>query len=117
MTRFWSSLFLFSNQSDRSPLRGRLLVDGHDLAGVRLMDYREQVASVLQENFLFDGTISDNVGYARPGASRDEIRDACRKPDAGRNRRLTQLRNHPLTRKSRAVAAHFSRSSRQLCGV
>ena len=42
------------------------------------MDYREQLASVLQENFLFDGTIAENVGYAKPGATLDEIKDACR---------------------------------------
>ena len=60
------------------PLRGRILVDGRDLANVPLIEYREQTASVLQENFLFDGNISDNVGYARPGASRDEVRAACR---------------------------------------
>jgi subfamily B ATP-binding cassette protein MsbA len=60
------------------PTRGRVLVDGQDLAGLRLTDYRAQLASVLQENFLFDGTIADNVGYAQPGATRDEIRDACR---------------------------------------
>jgi ABC-type multidrug transport system fused ATPase/permease subunit len=60
------------------PMRGRILVDGKDLATVRLMDYREQTASVLQENFLFDGTIADNVGYAKPGASIDEIKAACR---------------------------------------
>ena len=59
------------------PLRGRILVDGRDIADLRLLDYREQTASVLQENFLFDGNISDNVGYARPGATRDEIRAAC----------------------------------------
>ena len=61
-----------------TPTRGRVLVDGRDLAGLRLMDYREQLASVLQENFLFDGTIAENVGYASPGASRDEIVEACR---------------------------------------
>jgi len=60
------------------PTKGRLLVDGHDLADLRLMDYREQLASVLQENFLFDGTITENVGYARPGSTIDEIKDACR---------------------------------------
>ena len=43
-----------------------------------LLDYREQLASVLQENFLFDGTIAENVGYARPGATLDEIKEACR---------------------------------------
>ena len=60
------------------PTKGRVLVDGKDLSDLRLMDYRGQLASVLQENFLFDGTIADNVGYARPGASRSEIVDACR---------------------------------------
>ena len=60
------------------PKKGRVIVDGHDLASVRLMDYREQLASVLQENFLFDGTIAENVGYARPSASLDEIKEACR---------------------------------------
>jgi subfamily B ATP-binding cassette protein MsbA len=60
------------------PSAGRILVDGRDLAGVRLGEYRSQLASVLQENFLFDGTIVENVGYAKPGASRDEIIEACR---------------------------------------
>ena len=60
------------------PTKGRVIVDGQDLSDLRLMDYRSQLASVLQENFLFDGTITDNVGYARPGATRDEIVEACR---------------------------------------
>src|SRR5688500_10376246 len=60
------------------PTRGRVLVDGRDLAGLRLMDYREQLASVLQENFLFDGTIAENVGYAKPDATLAEIKEACR---------------------------------------
>ena len=60
------------------PTKGRLLVDGRDLADLKLMDYREQLASVLQDNFLFDGSIADNVGYAQPGASLDEIKEACR---------------------------------------
>lgn len=60
------------------PVNGRILIDGKDLVHLRLVDYREQLASVLQENFLFDGTIAENVGYARPGASLDEIKEACR---------------------------------------
>ena len=60
------------------PTQGRLLIDGQDLAGLKLGDYRRQLASVLQENFLFDGSIADNVGYAKPGATRDEIVEACR---------------------------------------
>jgi ABC-type multidrug transport system fused ATPase/permease subunit len=60
------------------PTKGRVLIDGKNLADLRLMDYREQLASVLQENFLFDGTIAANVGYAKPGATLDEIKNACR---------------------------------------
>ena len=60
------------------PTQGRVLIDGQDLASLRLIDYRQQLASVLQENFLFDGTIAENVGYARPGATLDDIKHACR---------------------------------------
>jgi subfamily B ATP-binding cassette protein MsbA len=60
------------------PTNGRVVIDGRDLADIKLVDYREQLASVLQDNFLFDGTIADNVGYAKPGATLDEIKDACR---------------------------------------
>ncbi|MBI4265841.1 MAG: ABC transporter ATP-binding protein [Acidobacteria bacterium] len=60
------------------PTKGQVLVDGRNLADLRLIDYREQLASVLQDNFLFDGTIADNVGYARPGAGREAIKEACR---------------------------------------
>ena len=59
------------------PLKGRIVVDGKDLNDIPLRDYREQLASVLQENFLFDGTIADNIGYARPSASLDEIKRAA----------------------------------------
>jgi ABC-type multidrug transport system fused ATPase/permease subunit len=59
------------------PLKGRILVDGKDLNDIPLRDYREQLASVLQENFLFDGTIAENIGYARPGATLDEIKYAA----------------------------------------
>jgi subfamily B ATP-binding cassette protein MsbA len=60
------------------PTQGRVLIDGRDLGSLRLMDYRQQLASVLQENFLFDGTIAENVGYARPGATLDDVKHACR---------------------------------------
>ncbi len=60
------------------PTRGQVVVDGRDLTTIRLGEYRHQLASVLQENFLFDGTILENVGYARPGATVEEIKEACR---------------------------------------
>ncbi|MGE3275383.1 MAG: ABC transporter ATP-binding protein [Vicinamibacterales bacterium] len=60
------------------PLKGRIVVDGRDLASIPLHDYREQLASVLQESFLFDGTVLENIGYARPGASVEQIKEAAR---------------------------------------
>jgi ABC-type multidrug transport system fused ATPase/permease subunit len=60
------------------PDAGRVLVDGHDLAGVRLHDYRKFLGVVLQENFLFDGTIAENIAFARPHASRAEIEHVAR---------------------------------------
>ncbi len=60
----------------RRPQGGRILVDGEDLAEIRLRDYRSQLAVVLQDDFLFDGTIAENIGYSRPAASRAEIRRA-----------------------------------------
>jgi subfamily B ATP-binding cassette protein MsbA len=55
------------------PKTGRVLVDGHDLETVRLRDYRGHLGIVLQDNFLFDGTVAENIAYARPHASRDQI--------------------------------------------
>jgi subfamily B ATP-binding cassette protein MsbA len=55
------------------PKEGRVLVDGHDLTTVRLRDYRSHLGVVLQDNFLFDGTIAENIAYAKPHATRDEI--------------------------------------------
>jgi ABC-type multidrug transport system fused ATPase/permease subunit len=60
------------------PTKGRVLVDGVDLATVRLGSYRTQLGVVLQETFLFDGTIRENVAFARPDASEAEIIAACR---------------------------------------
>ena len=56
------------------PASGRVVVDGHDLMTVKLRDYRSQLGVVLQDNFLFDGTIAENIAYGNPHASRDEIR-------------------------------------------
>jgi ABC-type multidrug transport system fused ATPase/permease subunit len=60
------------------PTRGVVRVDGHDLAGLRLPGFRAQLGVVLQENFLFDGTIAENVAFSRPGATRAEIEEVCR---------------------------------------
>jgi ABC-type multidrug transport system fused ATPase/permease subunit len=60
------------------PERGRILVDGIDLATIKLSSYRTQLGVVLQDTFLFDGTIRENVAFARPEAGEDEIMGACR---------------------------------------
>jgi len=60
------------------PTAGRILVDGVDLSQVRLDSYRTQLGLVLQETFLFDGTIRENVAFARPDAMDEEILAACR---------------------------------------
>jgi ABC-type multidrug transport system fused ATPase/permease subunit len=61
-----------------TPTAGRVLVDGVDLAKVRLDSYRTQLGVVLQETFLFDGTIRENVAFSRPDATEDQILAACR---------------------------------------
>jgi subfamily B ATP-binding cassette protein MsbA len=61
-----------------APTRGTLTVDGLDLTQVRLDAFRSRLGVVLQDTFLFDGTIAENVAFARPEASAVEIRAACR---------------------------------------
>ena len=59
------------------PTSGRIFVDGHDLSLVRLDSYRSQLGVVLQETFLFDGSIRENVAFSRPDSSEEEILAAC----------------------------------------
>ena len=59
------------------PARGRILVDGMDLATVRLSSYRQQLGVVLQDNFLFDGTVRENILFGRPDASDEDVRRAA----------------------------------------
>ncbi len=65
------------------PQSGRVLVDGRDLGSIRLRDYRSRLGIVLQENFLFDGTIAENISFARPHATPRDIRDVARIAHAG----------------------------------
>jgi ABC-type multidrug transport system fused ATPase/permease subunit len=55
------------------PKTGRILIDGENLNNLKLRDYRSNLGIVLQDNFLFDGTILDNIRFAKPHASRDEV--------------------------------------------
>jgi ABC-type multidrug transport system fused ATPase/permease subunit len=59
------------------PAGGRVFVDGVDLSTVRLDSYRSQLGVVLQDNFLFDGTIKDNILFGRPAASDQDVLSAA----------------------------------------
>jgi subfamily B ATP-binding cassette protein MsbA len=59
------------------PSNGNVTVDGIDLSSVRLDSYRTRLGVVLQESFLFDGTIRENVAFSRPDATEEEIMRAC----------------------------------------
>jgi len=56
---------------------GAVLIDGHDLAAAKLSSYRQQLGVVLQETFLFDGTIRENVKFSRPSATEEDFLKAC----------------------------------------
>jgi subfamily B ATP-binding cassette protein MsbA len=58
------------------PREGTVIADGRDLASIRLKDYRNQLGVVLQDNFLFDGTIAENIGFGQPHATREQIVEA-----------------------------------------
>ncbi len=60
------------------PTEGAIRVDGVDLSTVRLDTYRTQLGVVLQDTFLFDGSIEENIAFARPGATKEQILEACR---------------------------------------
>jgi ABC-type multidrug transport system fused ATPase/permease subunit len=60
------------------PASGAIFIDGMDLSKIRLESYRTQLGVVLQESFLFDGTIRENIAFSRPEASEEEILNACR---------------------------------------
>lgn len=61
-----------------TPGSGRVLVDGHDISHVNLNTYRSQLGVVLQDSFLFDGSIRENVMFSRPAATEEEFLAACR---------------------------------------
>ena len=60
------------------PKSGRVLIDGIELSEVKLRDYRLHLGAVMQDNFLFDGTIRENIAYARPDATDEDVRRAAR---------------------------------------
>lgn len=63
------SLVMAFNQ----PKSGKILIDARGLDGLRLRDYRHHLGIVMQDNFLFDGTVADNIRFSKPGATRDDV--------------------------------------------
>jgi subfamily B ATP-binding cassette protein MsbA len=61
-----------------TPVSGRILIDGADLSKVRLDSYRQALGVVLQESFLFDGTIRENVVFSRPESTEEDLRRVCK---------------------------------------
>ena len=64
------------------PSRGTIVIDEHDSRDIRIKALRQQVGVVLQDPFLFEGTIAENIGYSKPGASRFEIIAAAKAANA-----------------------------------
>ncbi len=63
------------------PTSGHILIDGHDILSVTIESLRRNISPVLQDTFLFNGTIAENIGYAVPDASMDEIVEAAKAAD------------------------------------
>ncbi|MEA2248878.1 MAG: ATP-binding cassette, subfamily bacterial, partial [Solirubrobacteraceae bacterium] len=64
------------------PDRGSVAIDGHDVRGVTLESLRDNVAVLLQETLVFEGTVAENIAYGKPGATKEEIERAARAADA-----------------------------------
>ena len=60
------------------PSSGRILIDGHNIQDVTLESLRKNISTVLQDTFLFNGTIAENIGYAVPDASMEDIIEAAK---------------------------------------
>ena len=104
-----------------TPTSGQVLVDGIDLATIRLSSYRPQLGVVLQETFLFDGTIRENILFSRPDATEEQFLEACRiaRVDEFAERFPEQLRHHrrrarrQALRRPAAAPLHRARHSRR----
>ncbi|MGH7616050.1 MAG: ABC transporter ATP-binding protein, partial [Gemmatimonadaceae bacterium] len=64
------------------PSKGRILVNGSDVRDLKLTTYRDLLAIVQQDTFLFDGSVRDNIAYGRHDATDDEVEDAARRANA-----------------------------------
>ena len=60
------------------PQSGQISVDGHDISTVKVKDYRKHLGIVMQENFMFDGTVAENIMFAKPSATHEEVETVSR---------------------------------------
>jgi ABC-type multidrug transport system fused ATPase/permease subunit len=96
------------------PVEGEILLDGHDLRDISFESLRRSVGLVLQDNFLFSGTIADNIRYARPNATDDEMIAAARVANAHEFiSRMPQQYQTPVLER----AANLSLGQRQLIAI
>ena len=96
------------------PIDGAIMLDGHDLRDLSFKTLRESVGLVLQDNFLFSGTIADNIRYARPGASDEEVVAAAKVANAhGFIQRLPRAYQTAVLER----AANLSLGQRQLIAI
>jgi len=96
------------------PREGAIRIDGRDLRGVELRSYRRQLGVVLQDPFLFTGTIADNIRFARPEATDDEVRATA--AAVGIDRIAARL-EHGLDHAVREGGAGLSAGERQLISI
>jgi ABC-type multidrug transport system fused ATPase/permease subunit len=96
------------------PREGAVLADGIDLRELDLQAYRRQLGVVLQDPFLFSGTIADNIRFARPGASDDDVRETAAMLGLDRlARRFAAGIDHPV----REGGSGLSAGERQLISI
>jgi ABC-type multidrug transport system fused ATPase/permease subunit len=96
------------------PDDGAVVVDGHDLRGVELRAYRRQLGVVLQDPFLFAGTIADNIRFAQPGATDDEVADVAHAVGVDR---IARRFESGLLHEVREGGAGLSAGERQLISI
>ncbi|RYX85822.1 ABC transporter ATP-binding protein [bacterium] len=93
---------------------GRILVDGHDIRNVEKTSLRRQLAIVLQDTFLFGGTVADNIRYGRPEASAEEITETAKQANAHAFiHRLPQGYDTPISERG----GNLSQGQRQLIAI
>jgi len=96
------------------PDEGAVLVDGHDLRTVELRAYRRQLGVVLQDSFLFAGTIADNLRFAQPGATDDEVAAVAKAVGVDR---IARRFERGLLHEVREGGAGLSAGERQLISI